>query len=132
MPLKFANAPTLTWRKLKRKNEDGDEEEVEVLCVCVKIENTGDTDEKTSVTFRGYIPDTGRPQGPNREDTLCENVAVKVPKHMTVEKCCCSYTRTVIEISNWGGWLVVEGDGIEKNATTDGTKLKIPERPKPE
>ena len=132
MPLKFEGAPILTWRKLKQKNEEGDEEDVEILCVCVRIENTGDTEQQTSITFRGYLPDTGRPPGPNREETLCEEVAVKIPKDMTLEYCCCSYTRTLLEISNWGGWLVVEGIGIEKNATTHGTQLKIPERPKPQ
>jgi hypothetical protein len=62
---------------------------------------------------------------------LCDGVQVKTPKHETVEQCFCEFQRMVINIANWKGHLVVEGTGIDKPATTEGTKLQIPETSKP-
>jgi len=131
MPLKFVSKPTLKWRKINTVTEDDEEVEIEVLCVCVEIENTDNVDKTAAITFRGYIPSSARPPGPDHEETLCEDLQVKVPKHRTVTKCCCSYTRTLIGIANWSGWLVASSPEISEQATTEHTPLTVPPTPKP-
>jgi len=125
MALEFIGIPTLEWKKIRRETDDGEEVEIEVLCVCIEIENKGDDDETTTITFRGYTPDTGTPHKGDREDELC-TMKVKIPAHHKVTRCCCDYTRTVFGIASHGGRLVVEGSGMEKEATTEGTKLTVP------
>jgi hypothetical protein len=131
MALKFVEIPRLEWKKIKLEKKNEEPHTIEVLCVCIKIENTGDTDQETSISFRGYIPNTSVPPGPDYEEPFCEHVKVKIPKHTTVENCCCYNTRGLYGIVTWKGWVVVDGEGLERNASTHGTALKIPDPPKP-
>ena len=127
MSLIFSGSPLLKWGKMDGSDGNGGTVKIDVLCLCVTIENTGTEAASTKLSFRGKIPDRGRPPLPAREVQFCDGVEVSLKAKERKTVCCCTHTRGLIEVANFEGWYVVSADDVDATASTEGTKARVPD-----